>query len=132
MVSIRYRGIENSPAFDNNLLHGLVLVLLVRYMQLLPADDLVARDLLPLGAADEVLSLEERVPEDFGVRGRNDELVCRHGFPHLLEEGAIVDLPGQMVSLDHLAKRGRHFGSIKRTRRVVAMQFFSLSQSLES
>jgi len=79
-------------AFDNDLLHGPVLVLLVRYAQLVPADDFIIRYLLPLGAADEVLGLEERVPKDFGVGGQNDELVCGHSFPHLVEEGAVVDL----------------------------------------
>jgi hypothetical protein len=81
-------------ALNGDVLASLVTVLLVGDAQLVIAGDLVVRDLLPLGAADEVLGHEGGVAEDFGVRGHLDELVGRHGFPELVEEGAVVDAKG--------------------------------------
>lgn len=83
-----------SVALDGDVLAGLVAVLLVGNTELVVADDLVVRDLFPLGAADEVLGHKSGVAEDFGVGGHLDELVGGHGFPELVEEGAVVDAEG--------------------------------------
>jgi hypothetical protein len=84
-----------SVALDGDVCAGLVAVLLVGHAELVVADDLVVRDLLPLGAADEVLGHEGGVAEDLGVRGHLDELVCGHGLPDLVEERAVVDAEGR-------------------------------------
>jgi hypothetical protein len=70
-------------ALDGNLGARLVRVLLVRHAQLV---------LFPLGRADEVLRLEERVAQHRGRRDHGDVFFGRHGFPELVEEGAVVDL----------------------------------------
>lgn len=59
----------------------LVRVALVRDAQLVHADDLGVADLLPLGAADEVLRHEQRVAQDGLVRDHGDELFGGHGLP---------------------------------------------------
>ena len=51
----------------------------------------VSTDLLELGTAAEVLRLEFLVAEHFGIGDHLDELVCGHGLPELVEEGAVVD-----------------------------------------
>lgn len=58
----------------------------------MPPDDFFVGDFLPFRAADEMLRFEEGVAEDFGVGGHGDEFFGRHGFPDLVEEGAVVDL----------------------------------------
>lgn len=58
----------------------------------MPPDDLVIGDLFPACAADEVLGFEERVAEDGGVGGHDYEVIGGHGFPHFVEERAVVDL----------------------------------------
>ena len=73
----------------------------MRHAQLVPADDLVIGDFLPFRAADEVLGFEEWVAEDGGVGGHDYEFVGGHGFPHFVEEGAIIDL--RSVNLDVFA-----------------------------
>jgi hypothetical protein len=80
---------------DGDVRAGLVAVLLMRHTELVVADDLVVRDLLPLRAADEVLGHEGGVAEDLGVRGHLDELVCGHGLPDFVEERAVVDAEGR-------------------------------------
>jgi len=67
---------------------------LVGYTQLVPADDFVVGNLLPLGATDEVLGAEGLVAEDGGGGGHGDEVVGGHGGPFLVEEGAVVDVDG--------------------------------------
>lgn len=94
---------------DSDVLAGLVAVLLVRDAQLVVAGDLVVGDLLPLGAADEVLRHEGWVAEDFGVRGHFHELVGGHGFPELVEEGAVVDAEG---GCDAFGEAGPVFGVV--------------------
>lgn len=96
-------------ALDSNVLTGLVAVLLVGDTQLVVAGDLVVGHLLPLGAADEVLGHEGGVAEDFGVRGHLHELVGGHGFPHLVEEGAVVDAER---GRDALGQAGPVFGVV--------------------
>nr|POE79761.1 hypothetical protein CFP56_07826 [Quercus suber] len=78
-------------ALDGDGGHGGVGVLLVGDAQLVVADDLVVRHLLPLGAADEVLRLQRRVAQHVRVRGHLHKLLGRHRLPDLVEEGAVVD-----------------------------------------
>lgn len=79
-------------ALDSNSRPRLVCVPLMGHAQLVVADDLVVRDLLPLGAADEVLRPEERVAQH-GVVGDHGKEVRRwHRLPDFVEEGAVVDL----------------------------------------
>jgi hypothetical protein len=96
-------------ALDGDVRAGLVAVLLVRHTELVVANDLVIRDLLPLGAADEVLGHEGGVAEDLGVRGHLDELVCGHGLPDLVEERAVVDAESRG---DALGEAGPIFGVV--------------------
>jgi hypothetical protein len=81
-------------ALERNSRPRLVCVLLMGHAQLVVADDLVVRDLLPLAGALEMLRHESRVPEDLGVRDHCHEFFGRHGFPYLVEEGAVVDTEG--------------------------------------
>lgn len=69
-------------------------IFLVGHTQLVVADDLVVRDLLELGGAAEVLGHQSGVAEDLGVGDHLDEVICWHGFPELVEEGAVVDAHG--------------------------------------
>lgn len=73
---------------------GLVGVPLVGYTKLVPANNFVVRNTLPLGATDEVLCAESLVTEDRGVRSHGDEVVGGHGGPFLVEERAVVDVDG--------------------------------------
>jgi hypothetical protein len=73
----------------------LVRVLLMRHPQLVVADNLIVRHLLPFAGALEVLGHQSLVPQHLGVRHHSDELFCRHGFPELVEEGAVVDAEGR-------------------------------------
>lgn len=82
-------------ALDGDLRARGVRVALVRHAQLVRADDLGVRDLLPLGAADEVLRLEQRVAEDGGRGDHGDVLFGRHRLPELVQEGAVVNLFGR-------------------------------------
>lgn len=82
-------------------------VLLVRDPHLVGADDLVVGDLGPAAAADEVLRLEQRVTEELGVGGHGEEFVGGHGVPHLVEEGAVVDLAGNQVRFEGREWAGR-------------------------
>jgi len=68
-----------------------VLVPLVRYTQLMPADDLVVGHLLELRGAAEVLCHEGLVAEDERTRNHADEFIGRHGFPDLVQEGSVVN-----------------------------------------
>lgn len=70
-----------SMALENDLRSCLILVSLVRHTQLMPADDLVVRDLFELGGAAEVLGHEGFVAEDEGGGDHAEELVGWHGFP---------------------------------------------------
>jgi hypothetical protein len=69
----------------------LIRVPLVRHAELVVPDDFIFGDFLPARAADEVLGLEQRVAEDGGVGCHGYEFVGGHGFPDLVEEGAVVD-----------------------------------------
>ena len=81
--------------FDFDLFEAGVRVLLVRHAQLVPGDDFVVGDALPLGgAADEVLRAERGVAEDGFGRGHGDEVGGGHGVPFLVEEGPVVDVEG--------------------------------------
>ena len=79
-------------ALDRDLLSAGVGVLLVWYAQLVIADNLVIRDLLPSGPADEVLCHEEFVAQHGLVGDHLEEVFGRHGLPDLVEEGTVVDL----------------------------------------
>lgn len=79
-------------ALHGDLLHGGVLVPLVRDAQLVVADDLVLGHLLPARAADEVLRAEGGVAQHLLARDHADELLGRHCLPELVEEGAVVNL----------------------------------------
>ena len=81
-------------ALEGNSRPLLVRVPLVGHAQLVVADNLVVRDLLPLAGALEMLRHKFRVPEDVGVRDHCHEFVGWHGFPYLVEEGAVVDTEG--------------------------------------
>lgn len=63
----------------------------MRYPELVVSGDLGIRDLLPLGAANEMLCLEEWVAEDVWVGGHLDKVFSRHVLPELVEEGSVVD-----------------------------------------
>lgn len=82
-----------SVAFHRDGLARLVGILLVCYTHLVGSDDLVVGDLLPAASADEVLCLEQWIAEELGVGGHGDEFISRHGLPHFVEEGAVVNLP---------------------------------------
>lgn len=79
-------------ALDGDLGAGRVGVALVRHAQLVRAEHLRVRDLLPLGAPDEVLRLEQRVPQHRRRRDHRHELLRRHRLPQLVDEGAVVNL----------------------------------------
>jgi hypothetical protein len=81
-------------ALECNSRPRLVGVPLVGYTQLVVADNLVVRDLLPLAGALEMLRHKCRVSQDLGVRDHCHEFFGRHGFPQLVEEGAVVDAEG--------------------------------------
>ena len=81
-----------SMSLDGDLGAGFIGVPLVRHTKLVVANDLVIRDSLPLGAADEVLGLEERVTEHVFVGNHGNEFLSRHRLPNLVEEGTVVDL----------------------------------------
>ena len=49
---------------------------------------------LPFTRALEVLRLQCLITEHVWVGGHGDELVCRHGLPDFVEEGAVVDAQG--------------------------------------
>jgi hypothetical protein len=82
-------------ALERNSRPRLIRVPLVGHAQLVVADNLVVRDLLPLAGALEMLRHKCRVPEDLGVRDHCHEFFSRHGFPQLVEEGAVVDAEGR-------------------------------------
>lgn len=73
---------------------GLVTVPLMRYPQLVVADDLGVRYLFPLGGAAEVLGAQGLVAQYLRVGRHGDEISCRHGLPQLVQEGSIVDPKG--------------------------------------
>jgi hypothetical protein len=81
-------------ALERNSRPRLIRVPLVGHAQLVVADNLVVRDLLPLAGALEMLRHKCRVPEDLGVRDHCHEFFSRHAFPQLVEEGAVVDAEG--------------------------------------
>jgi hypothetical protein len=81
-------------ALERNSGPRLVRVLLMGHAQLVVTDNLVVRYLLPLACALEMLRHKSRVPEDLGVRDHCHEFFGRHGFPYLVEEGAVVDTEG--------------------------------------
>ena len=87
-----------SMSLNGNLGAGFIGVPLVRHAKLVVANDLVIRDLLPFGATDEVLGLEERVAEHRFVGNHGDEFLSRHRLPNLVEEGTVVDLDGAQLS----------------------------------
>jgi hypothetical protein len=68
-------------ALDGNSRPRLVCVPLVGHAQLVVADDLVVRDLLPLAGALEMLRHKCPVPEDLGARDHCHEFFGRHSFP---------------------------------------------------
>ena len=67
-------------------------VALMGHAELVVADDLVGGDALPAGGADEVLGFEGGIAEDGRVGDHGEEFLGGHGFPHFVEEGAVVDL----------------------------------------
>jgi hypothetical protein len=73
----------------------LVCVFLMRHPQLVVANNLIVRHLLPFAGALEVLRHQSLVPQHLGVRNHGDEVVCRHGLPELVEEGAVIDAEGR-------------------------------------
>ena len=78
-------------ALERNSRPRLVCVLLMGHTQLVVADNLVVRNLLPLAGTLEVLGHEGLIPKDVTVGYHGDEFVSRHGFPQFTEEGAVVD-----------------------------------------
>lgn len=90
LVPVRVGGV--GVALDGDLGARGVGVPLMGHAELVDADDLVVRDLLPLGAADEMLRHQQRVAENGRVRDHADELLRGHRFPELVEERAVVDL----------------------------------------
>lgn len=115
-----------SMSLDGDLGAGCIGVPLVRHAKLVVANDLVIRDLLPLGAADEVLGLEERITEHVWVGNHGNEFLSRHRLPDLVEEGTVVDLYGAQLS----AGEGALWGSKETlTLKVGAMHLRRRSQS---
>jgi hypothetical protein len=84
-----------SVAFQRHSRPCLVGVFLMWHTQLVVADNLVVRDLLPLAGALEVLRHQPLVPQHLGVRDHGDKVVRRHGFPDLVQEGSVVDAEGR-------------------------------------
>lgn len=79
-------------ALDRNRLARLVGVLLMRHADLVAAGDLRLGNLLPSGRADEMLRLQQRIPEELWIGSHCDELIGWHVFPYLVEERAVIDL----------------------------------------
>lgn len=79
-------------ALDCNHLARLIGVLLMRHADLVAASDLCFGNLLPSGRADEMLRLQQRIPEELWIGCHCDELISWHFFPYLVEERAVVNL----------------------------------------
>jgi hypothetical protein len=108
-----------------------VRVSLMRDTKLVPSNDCVVRDLLPLGLADEMLGHESFVSEDERVRNHLEVIRCWHGLPDLSEERAVVDLERKSqpcALLIHVI----HEKIVKRTLNVGAMTVSNRFQSLVS
>lgn len=68
-------------AFDGNLFHICIRILLVSDAHLVIPCDFRIADFDPLGRANEVLCFQERITEDMRVRCHGDEVGSGEGFP---------------------------------------------------
>lgn len=96
-LPIPHRPLAVRVSFDSHFRQPIVLVLLMRHAHLMIPRHrrlirLAGRLRRPLGRADEMLRLDAGVAEELVVRGHAYELLRGHGFPELVEEGAVVDL----------------------------------------
>lgn len=100
-------------ALDGDLGARCVGVPLMGHAELVDADDLVVRDPLPLGAADEVLRHQQWVAENSRVRDHADELVRGHRLPELVEERAVINLVDVSAKKENGEKKWACFAPVE-------------------
>jgi hypothetical protein len=86
-----------------NLLQGVIFVLLVRHTHLMLSRDLIDSGLSPFACTNEMLCLDARVTEEVRARDHSQELLSRHSFEKLADDASVVNLQaeyGQLIDCD--------------------------------